>query len=801
MSNYLHLPGEQGNFTSSPSIGAYTVTDLDVRMWVSVPDVTPTGSYTMICRRPAATGTWFFSISNAPANGRLRCQWYDGSFWRGSSSSVSIDTVATNNVPIWFRVTVDVNNGAGDSDQKYWYSSDGDTWTQFGTTQNTGFASSITTTSDQLNVGAYWATGISEPFVGHIYRAVFLDGIDGTAVFDADFTDLTASELAAEAFTEDSANTATVTLNGDEWAYVRPVTTGLLADAELVLQADDYNKGVSPKWADRSGNDHHAQFGSTSGSDTNDPQWLPWDGENYLRLPGVVGNNLSTPDAAALDLTDDIDIRVKVNATYSGLSRCSLLHKFSDSGYHFEVWNGTLLFFSITNSLFTLSSAHGLTNDVTYWLRVTRSWSDGDTNFYKSTNGTEWTLISNHTVSSGTHLTTNDTALTVADGGFGAFDGRLYRAQVYDGIDGTVVFDADLNDATEPFSTFTEASAQAATVTFNRSGSGLYVVDRPAFGFHTDDYFEIPDDPGLDFAADEAFTLMAVHRTSTIAVGQGVIAAKRLYLGSSPGYVLYRNSSGTYGGGGDGAVGVLDGTDFSVIAVRTAAVSTVVRNIGDDDVEAFTDAVGNGSLSDTTTATWANDKAFTIGSPTFAANRYDGEIIAVALWRSALTDQEIIQAGDELLGHLLSGDGRASSEASAILDRDVGLQGLGNASGTGFGSLEESTTMSGSGSAAAAGTADIVRIRSVSALGSAVAEATAYLNIDVLLTGGGFAASVSTALLFEASLLHRKGSTQMYDSTKETKQKDPARTTVSYQDERTSKSKMGPLSSTVEGTK
>lgn len=49
--------------------------------------------------------------------------------------------------------------------------------------------------------------------------------------------------------------------------------------------------------------------------------------------------------------------------------------------------------------------------------------------------------------------------------------------------------------------------------------------------------------------------------------------------------------------------------------------------------------------------------------------------------------------------------------------------------------------------------------------------------------------------------LVRKGSTKSYDSTKETKQKDPARTSVSYQDERTTKSKMGPLSSTVEGTK
>ena len=49
--------------------------------------------------------------------------------------------------------------------------------------------------------------------------------------------------------------------------------------------------------------------------------------------------------------------------------------------------------------------------------------------------------------------------------------------------------------------------------------------------------------------------------------------------------------------------------------------------------------------------------------------------------------------------------------------------------------------------------------------------------------------------------LSRKESTSSYDDTKVTKQKDPYRTSVSYQDARTSKSKMGPLSSTVEGTK
>ena len=49
--------------------------------------------------------------------------------------------------------------------------------------------------------------------------------------------------------------------------------------------------------------------------------------------------------------------------------------------------------------------------------------------------------------------------------------------------------------------------------------------------------------------------------------------------------------------------------------------------------------------------------------------------------------------------------------------------------------------------------------------------------------------------------LVRKESTKAKDNTKASAQKDPDRETVSYQDVVDSKSKMGPISSTVEGSK
>ena len=48
--------------------------------------------------------------------------------------------------------------------------------------------------------------------------------------------------------------------------------------------------------------------GSTTSADSNDPQYLAWDGINFTYTTGVAGNFLSVPDAATLDITSDIDL-------------------------------------------------------------------------------------------------------------------------------------------------------------------------------------------------------------------------------------------------------------------------------------------------------------------------------------------------------------------------------------------------------------------------------------------------------------------------------------------------------------
>ena len=90
--------------------------------------------------------------------------------------------------------------------------------------------------------------------------------------------------------------------------YVRTVKPATILDsAELLLRAQNYSG--TGGWLDEAGNSHHAQFG-TGTPGTNDPQWLGWDGDNYVYLPGVAGNYLSSPAISCSNSAVDIQVLV-----------------------------------------------------------------------------------------------------------------------------------------------------------------------------------------------------------------------------------------------------------------------------------------------------------------------------------------------------------------------------------------------------------------------------------------------------------------------------------------------------------
>lgn len=179
--------------------------------------------------------------------------------------------------------------------------------------------------------------------------------------------------------------------------------------------------------------------------------------DNYLSLPGTSGNYASTPDSATISITGDIDIRIDMamtDWTPSSATAVPLVDK-SDgiSGYRFVMQSSNFLrldvFVGGSLRIPTCSALTGFTDGSRHWVRVTRASATGNTNFFTSEaeDGLTWTALGTADVTS-TSGTISDNALSLKVGtsdqaGLDLLNGKVYRAQVYNGIGGTLAADFD----------------------------------------------------------------------------------------------------------------------------------------------------------------------------------------------------------------------------------------------------------------------------------------------------------------------------------------------------------------------
>ncbi len=216
-----------------------------------------------------------------------------------------------------------------------------------------------------------------------------------------------------------------------------------------------------------------------------------------LRLNGVSGGYVSAPDSAALSITTDITIDVKVSLDdWTPAANNETVAKVAVSGqfaYGLEVLvAGTLQMRTSadgTNFLNNISSvATGLADGSTKWLRGSLTLNDGAghrvCNFYMSDDGSTWTQL-------GTTITTVGVA-TIADttsilevgsntaGTNALLKGNVYNAKIYGSAlgsgAGTPVFNADFTAQSVDALSFTESSANAATVSINKTSANWSAV-------------------------------------------------------------------------------------------------------------------------------------------------------------------------------------------------------------------------------------------------------------------------------------------------------------------------------------
>ena len=412
----------------------------------------------------------------------------------------------------------------------------------------------------------------------------------------------------------------------------------------------------------------NAVFGNSTGVDSFDPALLAHTGTNYLHLPGVASNDVSAPSITNYDITGDIEIEVGIAfATLTPASTTLMLTREGvdpNRAWSFYLSSGGLLGLrwfptgsaasqQIVVSTATLASV-GITAGQRVHVKVTLDVDNGAGGYqvrfwYSTNNGSSFSeLGASPPPGVGTTSLPTVSRVLQINSSLSAtqLNANLYRAIVRNGIGGTTVFDADFTTGITSGGqgTFTESSANAATVTINRSTSGrkAVAVTRPILLFGTDDYLEVADNDLLDFAAGDSFTVVAVVRQWATPTSFGRIIDKKNGGGVGVGWDLTSNGTAV-----QPAFFIGDATNG---ANRTGAVSSAgtlqivsgIVNRSAQTAQLYTNNTPSATTSTTAVGSLANSLPMRIG---IAANTLgsasDMELVAAAVWRRALNANEI----------------------------------------------------------------------------------------------------------------------------------------------------------------
>lgn len=331
---------------------------------------------------------------------------------------------------------------------------------------------------------------------------------------------LARGDLAADFVQSTAGQRPTVGTDGIEFA-----DDTSLYESSALTDADDFTvfgllrlpnvsgnvRGILSKWktatADRSWMINISTAGNIEASASSDGAAAS---DGGLQTPGTNSNCATTPDTAALSITGDIDIRVRVNMSdwTPGAEKSFVsCYQGNAGGYALHINGGGTLKFFWGNGSATVehdsSATVGATDGTAMWIRATLDVDNGSSNydlkFWKSSETTNdpaavtWTQIGS---------TRNGAATTAIGNGnqplnIGSYNGVtnvpaavFHRVQIRAGIGGTVNFDANFAAATPGATTFAESSSNGATVTVTGTAAivagnaGPTTVSFGAIGVH-----------------------------------------------------------------------------------------------------------------------------------------------------------------------------------------------------------------------------------------------------------------------------------------------------------------------------
>ena len=196
--------------------------------------------------------------------------------------------------------------------------------------------------------------------------------------------------------------------------------------------------------------------------------------------------------------------------------------------------------------------------------------------------------------------------------------------------------------------------------------------DTDHFVFDADgEFMTITDAAGIDFAADDSFTILVRLRVDAGQATSDRILAKKSAF--AQGYSLSWGNTSTRL---DASIG--DGSEINDRSAESAITDNVIHVVGmvrdqgaGDDLTAFVDGAGSGSpTADSTTGTLATATDLFIGKKGYDnTNYFDGDIFAIAIWREALSDADVVTATNEL--NQISAAVTGTAVAGGVLESEI----------------------------------------------------------------------------------------------------------------------------------
>ena len=651
---FTTLDGTSDSGATTPDSAAIDITgDIDIRAMINY-----TGDNTqqaIISHWPAAGDKkWLFEIDSG---GALSLWNADGGGSAFSDSTVDVNSVAgiSPGATIGLRVTYDVS-----ASQLQFFTSidvqmDGTaTWVQLGANVSTG-KTSLQSTAETVQVGNAADTTTSE-----IYWCEVYDGIDGTLVIRFDAGDHTTT---SGAFT--SRRTGEVwTPNGSPvWTSTTPYWRDrgsvfqLMDESTVGILAQDQTGQTDPVHRTGSG----SFLGSIAAtSDSNDPTFMSHDGDNYFYMPGDAGNYVSTPDAAAQDITGDIDFTFDIALDDWTATNQTVLAKWLTTGNQgsYQVFftastirlqlSSTGSDFPVTNVALSFLDGGLPADGARMQFRIKYTASTSNVKYYEWL-ADDWSEFGDKTTSiTSIYASTAIVTIGAREGSSELnMSGKVYDAKVYDGFldgGGTLISHFDANDAVDGVAWTGTADGLDWTPTYSTTAntSKLMLVDRPMWWHEESDEIRLPSSYfSLDNSTDDG-TFFAVQRW----VWDGADFRRFLAIGDASGpYLGLDTDAGdqvttraydgvTAAAGGNRSGGLISGEMVSVAMVVDGSAQTVDLFTSKSGVEATSTDVS--ALGD-----YSPDADASAGKQVSAGYGPHLGLVAVLWWDRVLTLTEL----------------------------------------------------------------------------------------------------------------------------------------------------------------